>query len=84
MGRCRGGGSAAAGGRPWVGGPTYLWNECRCVSECVVISKDQAGLAGEWMKWPESEGRSGSPRDASECEKICVCKDESRGLSAMG
>ena len=50
----------------------YHWSECRCASECVIISEDQAGLAGEWMKWPGSEGESGSPRATSGCESICV------------
>lgn len=50
-----GGMSAAGGVRPWFRGPMNHRSECRCVSECVIISEDQAGLAGKWMKWPGSE-----------------------------
>ena len=64
--------SAAAGVRPWIGGPTYHWSECRCASECVTVSEDQAGLAREWTKWPWSERGSGSPRASSGCDSTSV------------
>lgn len=48
----------------------YHWSMYRCVNECVIISKDEAGLAGEWMKWTGTEGDSVSPRATSRCVSL--------------
>ena len=48
------------------------WSERGCASEYVITSKDQARLAGEYVKCPGSEVVSGSLRVSSGCESACV------------